>query len=180
MDYKYIEQLLSRYFEAESTLKEEQILKTFFAQDDEEMPVELRPYKSLFAAMESDDVLGADFDERILAIVEDRTSTENDEKQEETATKARVISIAERFRPLLRAAAVVAVILTLSTAINQSFRDDNVWTDEEQIAHYQDEIRKAAIAAATADSVLLYSEGITLKADSLVSDSICHTTGYIE
>ena len=27
MDYKYIEQLLDRYFEAETTLKEEQILK---------------------------------------------------------------------------------------------------------------------------------------------------------
>ena len=29
MDYKYIEQLLDRYFRAETTLQEEQILKAF-------------------------------------------------------------------------------------------------------------------------------------------------------
>ena len=174
MDYKYIEQLLSRYFEAETTLKEEQILKAFFAQDDGEMPKELLPYKSLFAAMESNDVLGEDFDDRILAIIGE------DEKSENviplTPTKARVISMAERFSPLLRAAAVVAIILTFSTAINQSFRDDNVWTDEDQIAHYQDEIRKAAIAAATIDSTLLYSEGIGVKTDSLAKDSLYSPT----
>lgn len=166
MDYKYIEQLLNRYFEAETTLKEEQILKAFFAQDDEDVPAALRCYKPLFEAMETDDVLGADFDDRILSLTgqqEARTvplATMADDDETPQVSKARVISLHERFSPLLRAAAVVAVILTLSTAVNQSFRDDNVWTDDEQIAHYQDEIRKAAIAAATADSLHLYSEGI--------------------
>ena len=167
MDYKYIEQLLSRYFEATATLKEEQILKAFFAQDDEELPEALRRYKPLFEVMEKGDVLGTDFDDRILSLLHPQ--------------KARIISLQERFRPLLRAAAVVAVILTLSTAINQSFRDDNVWTDEDQIAHYQDEIRKAALAAATADSVHLYSEGIGIKADSLAADTMyLAPTGYLE
>jgi hypothetical protein len=36
MDYKYIEQLLDRYFEAETPLKEEEILKAFFEQSEEE------------------------------------------------------------------------------------------------------------------------------------------------
>ena len=95
--------------------------------------------------------------------------------------KARIISLQERFRPLLRAAAVVAVILTLSTAINQSFRDDNVWNDEDQIARYQDELRKAALASANADSVLLYSEGIALRTDTLMADTLLQAqTGYIE
>ncbi len=177
MDYKYIEQLLSRYFEATATLKEEQILKAFFAQDDEELPRELRCYKSLFEAMEKDDVLGTDFDEHILSLINPQTESQQDKE----VSKARVISLHERFKPLLRAAAVVAVILTLSTAVNQSFRVNDVWTDEEQIAHYQDEMRKAAIAAASADSVLLYSEGITIKADSLVADTtILSRKGYLE
>ncbi len=219
MDYKYIEQLLSRYFEATATLKEEQILKAFFAQDDEELPQALRQYKPLFEAMEKGDVLGTDFDDRILSLVSnasERCVVGNASKRynvvgnasercvvgnaserynvvgnasERCSTddsllipqKARIISLQERFRPLLRAAAVVAVILTLSTAINQSFRNDNVWTDEDQIAHYQDEIRKAALAAATADSVLLYSEGISIKADSLAADTMhLAPTGYLE
>ena len=229
MDYKYIEQLLSRYFEATATLKEEQILKAFFAQDDEELPEALRQYKPLFEAMEKGDVLGTDFDDRILSLVSnasercvvgnaserynvvgnasERCVVGNASKRynvvgnasercnvvgnasERCSTddsllipqKARIISLQERFRPLLRAAAVVAVILTLSTAINQSFRNDNVWTDEDQIAHYQDEIRKAALAAATADSVLLYSEGISIKADSLAADTMhLAPTGYLE
>lgn len=169
MDYKYIEQLLNRYFEASTTLKEEQILRAFFAQDDEDVPSALRRYKPLFEAMEKGDVLGTDFDDRILRLI-----GEGEAQEEEVAevSKARVISLQERFRPLLRAAAVVAVILTMSTAVNQSFRDDNVWTDDEQIAHYQDEIRKAAIAAATADSIHLYSEGI--------DTTYIAPTGYLE
>ncbi|MBO7138996.1 MAG: pyruvate ferredoxin oxidoreductase [Prevotella sp.] len=167
MDYKYIEQLLNRYFEAETTLKEEQILSAFFAQDDEDVPSALRRYKPLFEAMEKGDVLGADFDDRMLRLIDGQTDADTPQE-----ARARVISLQERFRPLLRAAAVVAVILTMSTAINQSFRDDNVWTDDEQIAHYQDEIRKAAIAAATADSIHLYSEGI--------DTTYLAPTGYLE
>ncbi len=178
MDYKYIEQLLNRYFEADTTLKEEQILQAFFAQDDEDVPSALRCYKPLFEAMEKSDVLGSDFDDRMLRLIgesEARTISLNPLAQEEgtEVSKARIISLRERFRPLLRAAAVVAVILTMSTAVNQSFRDDNVWTDDEQIAHYQDEIRKAAIAAATADSIHLYSEGID-------TTYLAPTTGYLE
>lgn len=179
MDYKYIEQLLSRYFEAETTLKEEQILRAFFAQDDGEMPKELLPYKALFAAMEPGDVLTEDFDQRLLALIgEDEKADASDCTP--APTKAKVISLAERLQPLLRAAAVVAIILTFSTAINQSFRDDNVWTDEEQIAQYQDEIRKAALAAATKDSTLLYSEGIGMRTDSLKKDSLLSPTGFLK
>lgn len=182
MDYKYIEQLLSRYFEASTTLKEEQILKAFFAQDDEEMPASLRHYKSLFMAMEPNDVLGEDFDKRIFSLIGNggKEDAETEAEQEPLASKARVISLSDRLRPLLRAAAVVAVILTMSTAVNQSFRDDNVWTDEDQIARYQDEIRKAAIAAATADSVTLFSEGMAVRTDSLMMDSLCNQTGFIK
>ena len=47
MDYKYIEQLLERYWNCETSLEEEDILRTFFSQKD--IPAELLPYQALFA-----------------------------------------------------------------------------------------------------------------------------------
>ena len=38
MDYRFIEQLIERYFACETSLQEEQILKTFFTQDVEQVP----------------------------------------------------------------------------------------------------------------------------------------------
>ncbi|MCI6209206.1 MAG: pyruvate ferredoxin oxidoreductase, partial [Prevotella sp.] len=46
MDYKYIEQLLEKYFECDTTLEEEQILRAFFAQQN--VPIRLLPYRQLF------------------------------------------------------------------------------------------------------------------------------------
>ena len=46
MDYKYIEQLLERYWKCETSLEEEQILRTFFRQ--EEIPA---PFESLVLAL---------------------------------------------------------------------------------------------------------------------------------
>ncbi len=43
MDYKYINQLLDRYWKAETSLEEEEILRAFFSQD--ELPAELKPYQ---------------------------------------------------------------------------------------------------------------------------------------
>ena len=47
MDYRYIEQLLERYWRCETTLQEEEILRTFFSQDD--IPAGLERYKALFS-----------------------------------------------------------------------------------------------------------------------------------
>ena len=169
MDYKYIEQLLQRYFEAGTTLKEEQILRVFFEQPEEELPVELRQFKPLFGALGQDNVLGDDFDERLLQMTEDAIKV-----------KARTISMAERLKPLLRAAAAVAIILTLSNALNQSFKDSGTWTDKEQFASYADALRNAALAASE-DSALLLSEDLILRSDTLVTDSLYdRPTGYLE
>ena len=46
MDYKYIKQLLERYWNCETSLEEEDILRTFFSQED--IPSELESYKALF------------------------------------------------------------------------------------------------------------------------------------
>ena len=69
MDYKYIEQLLERYWECETTPQEERILKAFFSQ--EQVPAQLQRYKSLFVYEQEQAQLhlGADFDERVLAAI---------------------------------------------------------------------------------------------------------------
>ena len=103
MDYKYIEQLVERYFACETTLAEEEILKAFFSQED--VPANLHKYKVLFTYEQNDKketVLGEDFDSKILSIID-----------EPIPVKARTITIRRRLMPLFRAAAIVAIILTI-------------------------------------------------------------------
>ena len=115
MDYKYIEQLLERYWQCETTLQEEAILHTFFSQED--VPAELQQYTALFANQKPEEALGDDFDARILAMV----------GQEETKPKAKVVTLTSRLMPLFRAAAVVAIILTIGNAAQAPW--DRGWDD---------------------------------------------------
>ena len=102
MDYKYIEQLLERYWQGETTLQEEMILKTFFSQPD--IPENLRKYSALFAyEAEKSEGLGDDFDARMLEMTGE-------------APKAEVITLTSRLKPLFKAAAIVAILLTLGNA----------------------------------------------------------------
>ena len=103
MDYKYIEQLLERYWEGESTLQEEAILRAFFNQED--VPACLMKYKSLFDCGLQEETLGDDFDARILSSI-----------GQEEAKKAKIITIASRLKPLFKAVAIVAIILTIGNA----------------------------------------------------------------
>ena len=106
MDYKYIEQLLERYLLCETSLEEERILRTFFSQEN--VPVRLMPYKDLFTYERQsleDERLDEDFDRRMLEMVGEDT------------VKARTISLTERLKPLFKAAAIVAIFLTLGNAM---------------------------------------------------------------
>jgi hypothetical protein len=126
MDYKYIEQLLERYWKGETTLQEETILKAFFSQPD--IPENLRKYCDLFAyETEKADALGDDFDARILAMV-----------GQQEAKKARVVSFTHRLMPLFRAAAVVAIILTIGNAAQAPW--DRGWDDpKDAYARFQEQ-----------------------------------------
>lgn len=111
MDYKYINQLLERYWECQTTLEEEAILRAFFSQED--IPASLLPYRDLFVYEQTevkDDVLGEDFDAKMLLLI-----------GEEKPVKARIMSMTQRLRPLMKAAAVVAIILTLGNAMQVPF-----------------------------------------------------------
>ena len=115
MDYKYINQLLDRYWECQTTLEEESILRSFFSQED--IPASLLPYRNLFVYELTEpkkDVLGEDFDAKILALI-----------GQKEPVKARVISMTQRLRPLFKAVAVVAVILTLANAMQVPFNNSS-------------------------------------------------------
>ena len=114
MDYKYINQLLERYWNCETSLEEEGILRAFFSQKD--IPAELRQYQPLFAYQQleaKEKHLGADFDNRLLAMIEE---------DEPIKVKARTITLTQRLKPLFKAAAVVAIFLTLGNAAQESFQ----------------------------------------------------------
>ena len=114
MDYKYINQLLERYWNCETSLGEEGILRAFFSQKD--VPAELRQYQPLFAYQQleaKEKHLGADFDNRLLAMIEE---------DEPIKVKARTITLTQRLKPLFKAAAVVAIFLTLGNAAQESFQ----------------------------------------------------------
>lgn len=115
MDYKYINQLLERYWNCETSLEEEGILRAFFSQKD--VPAELRQYQPLFACQQleaKEKHLGADFDNRLLAMIEE---------DEPIKVKARTITLTQRLKPLFKAAAVVAIFLTLGNAAQESFQN---------------------------------------------------------
>lgn len=138
MDYKYIEQLLERYWKCETTLEEEQILRTFFRQEN--VPVSLLPYKDLFT-YEMLDVensrLGDDFDRKMLEMV-----------GETAPVKARTISLTQRLRPLFKAAAIVAIILTLGNAMQVAMQpgDNDIIADNEGLTEQTQEGNSVAIA----------------------------------
>ena len=122
MDYKYINQLLDRYWKGETSLEEEEILRTFFSQD--ELPAELKPYQALFSyemGEAKQEALGDDFDRKMMAMIEDEYAKE--------PNRAKVVSLTDRLKPLFKAAAIVAIFLTLGNALQVPFQnnaEDNV------------------------------------------------------
>ena len=70
MDFKYIEQLLERYWQCDTSLEEEAQLRAFFSRSD--VPAHLLRYKDLFVyqQLQQEAGLDEDFDARVLAEVE--------------------------------------------------------------------------------------------------------------
>ena len=128
MDYKYIEQLLERYWNAETTLEEESILRTFFSQKD--IPAEMEPLRALFTDEACGQTLGDDFDVRMLEMI--------NESEAPKTVKAREVKLSERLIPLFKAAAIVAIILTLGGALQAPW--DNSWNTPEDYAAIQQNI----------------------------------------
>jgi hypothetical protein len=127
MDYKYIEQLLERYWECQTTLEEEAILRTFFRQED--VPASLLPYRQLF--IEEDEMAGEHlpegFAERMLRMVGEGDSRTSYPKEMVNVqyTKAHRMTFMRRLRPFYRAAGLIAIMLTIGNAAYQSLTDED-------------------------------------------------------
>lgn len=152
MDYKYIEQLLERYWKCETSLQEESILRNFFAQHD--VPSHLMPYKGLFLCEENirEAHLSEDFDKRILAL------TEQKETHVAPAVKVRKASLNYRLQPFFKAAAVVAIVLSLSMAVQMAMEQEqgqtsNVVTLPPAVVPGAPETAKAGAAEVIPDSL---------------------------
>jgi hypothetical protein len=153
MDYKYIEQLLERYWLCETSLEEERILRTFFSQEN--VPVSLLPYKDLFTYEHQsleEEKLDKEFDRQMMELVGEDT------------VKARRISLTERLKPLFKAAAIVAIFLTLGNAMQVAMQSDQ--PDELNMAEGYVEATdgvSVAIADTTHQDSMKMTEGPLLK-----------------
>lgn len=138
MDYKYIEHLLDRYFEAETTLEEEQILRAFFSQEN--IPAEMEQWRALFTN-KADCLLDDDFDARIMEAIE-----------EQPVVKAREVTLTRRLMPLFKAAAVVAIIITIGSALQAPW--DKSWNNPQDYAKFQQDLDSvAAVSPVQAENV---------------------------
>ncbi len=163
MDYKYINQLLERYWECQTTLEEEAILRAFFSQDN--IPASLLPYRDLFVYElneTKEDTLDDAFDARMLSLI-----------GKETPVKARRISIAQRMRPLFRAAAVVAIVLTMANAIQMSFNYKSGHGNSAAVEHMNHNgVNVAKYDSVTVDSLRKSSLSNEEMTKSLQSDNM--------
>ncbi len=144
MDYKYIEQLIESYFDCQTTLQEEQILRSFFAQED--VPAHLARYAALFQyeTEAKDEVLGEDFDQRIMAQIREEEQREAEGQQ----PKAHIVQLSTRrftnqkflgvspqvFTPFFKAAAVVAMALTIGRAAEHAIGEQEAEENMDVIA----------------------------------------------
>lgn len=112
MDSNYIEQLLERYWQCETSQEEEAQLRSFF--NSEDVPAHLLRYKDLFVYQEflQQDGLGENFDQKVLAQVE------------VPVVKARRMTLMSRFMPLVKAAAVIALMFSLGNVMQHSVFDN--------------------------------------------------------
>lgn len=150
MDYKYIEQLMERYWRCETTLHEEDILRTFFSQED--VPADFLPYKDLFVygrEQKESDALDDEFDRKVLGMI-----------REDEPVKARTITMRQRLIPLFKAAAVVAIVLTLGNAIQTAIQPKDAQLQQTEVANTNQTREGLSVA----------------KADSTHSDSLQSTT----
>ncbi len=147
MDYKYIEQLLERYFNAETSLEEESILRTFFSQTD--VPAEMQQWRSLFT-VENTEKLDDDFDARILEMISN---------EEPHTVIARRVSITQRLMPLFKAAAVIAIFLTIGGALQAPW--DNSWNTPDDYASLQQQMDTINYTPVQAENMVVGSADST-------------------
>ena len=117
MDYKYIEQLLERYWDCETNVEEEEILRIFFRQKN--VPEHLLRYKPLFSYNDKQRGLrlGHDFEESLL-----KTISSDSQQDGKPTVKAIRLAPRSRFAPFMKAAAMIALVFLVGGVVNQSMQ----------------------------------------------------------
>lgn len=111
MDYKHIEDILVRYWQCKTSLHEELELRSFFS-TGKELPPHLEKHRDYFLYLHSqtEDVgLDEEFDKRVFARIEPPI-----------VVKARKLTLIGRLTPLMKAAAIVAIVLGLGNVLQHS------------------------------------------------------------
>ena len=150
MDYRYIEQLLESYWECNTTPEEEEVLRAFFRQS--EMPDHLKRFRSLFAYEHASAQvhLGSDFDQRIM----EKIGLKENNAETKNRVRAHRIPFNINMRPLYRAVAVLAIVLTLGNAAQHQFSKDESETPDYNYAQYKDTYTDPQVAFDEVSSAL--------------------------
>lgn len=108
MDYNYINQLVEKYWQGETTLEEESILQSFFTGDD--IPEQLKDIQPFFAFMNERkiELMNLDYDKDFVEM----------KIQGIKIVKARRAKWSNKLMPFFRAAAIVIVLFTIGLATN--------------------------------------------------------------
>lgn len=133
MDYKYIENLIERYFECKTNTQEEQILRSFFQQD--EIPEKLAQYQPLFATLaeEAEATLPADFDAKLGGVIADLNRAGSTSPLAITMVK-----LNRTLRPFYKAVASVAIIVTTGVVANSFMSKADSDNVDYNYAEYKD------------------------------------------
>ena len=143
MDYKYIEQLLDRYWECNPTAEEEQILHSFFSQA--QLPEHLARYAPLFdyCRQEQEKGLSDGFDARFADLLK-----AEDSERDSRRTHARPLTLSRRLTPLFKAAAVVALLFMVGTATERAIVGSQTDDEATSPALVDTYVRSADVEAA--------------------------------
>ena len=120
MDYKTIHQLLDKYWEGETSLNEEKVLKTYF--NEEEVAADLQQFAPLFQYLDTVEMPALDdrFDQKLISKLE--------EKKIEVRSPRMI-------HWLMRAA---AVLLLISTAFYLQKQTPIVGTDHKEAINWEE------------------------------------------
>lgn len=162
MDYKYIECLVERYFNCETTLEEERILRDFFRQ--EEVPPQLAQYKPLFSVIEDESALEVSdaFDQKLalrLQSIQHKQSNTlltfhhtpseqgSDTKRENSKRrKVRFVRFNRSLTPFYKAVASVALIITVGVTSSRYWNSKDAEPVNYNYASYHDTYKDPQVA----------------------------------
>lgn len=167
MDYKYIENLIERYFSCQTNVQEEKILKDFFMLQN--IPASLEQYRPLFDTLASEErvELPSDFDDRLMKRI----------KRTENAGK-KVIGLQwfdrmnHTLSPFYKAVASVALVITVGVASSTYWNSQDPEPVNYNYSRYHDtysdpQVAYQQVSGALRDLSEVFKNDSTVRVDTL-------------